>query len=190
VVNGPIPSIITRRLVLRGFRPEDVDAYFHTIHDDPEVMRFLPGGQPRPRERSEFLVNWALERWRQHNFGLWALCDNASGKLIGHCGLMVIPETSGEVEVAYAIGKEWWGQGLASEAAHASLRFGFEQAGLEEIVAVADPANTASLRVMAKIGMARQGLTRQYYSGWELELYRITKELFMPGDAPYRVNPE
>ncbi len=84
---------------------------------------------------------------------------------------------------------DFWGKGFASQAARASLRFGFEQLGLPEIIAVAVPENIGSQRVMEKIGMRCQGITDRFYSA-ELVLYAIRGKDFRPGDEPYLVHSE
>lgn len=196
-----MPSILTARLTLRPLTPFDVDAYQRAIHADPEVMRTLPGGRPLPRERSLALIEKAMAWWAGHDYGLWAVETRQGRALIGHCGLARIwgdeisgassglaPEpASGAVELAYALARPAWGQGLATEAARASLRYGFERAGLDTILALAEPANTASRRVMDKIGLRFEGMTTAYYGGALLALYAISRADFDPGDAPYEL---
>lgn len=178
-----MPTIETARLRLRPFRPDDVGGFQAVIHSDAEVMRYLPGGQPRPVEKTEAVIAFFIRHQEQHGFSVWALETKADGCFIGNCGLMVLAE-SGEVEVAYALGKAYWGQGYASEAACASLRYGFESAALPYILALAYPSNIASQRVMQKIGMQHVGLTNAYYNS-ELVLYRVERAAFQPGEAAY-----
>jgi len=125
------------------FTPDDEAAYYHAVLSDPDVMRYLPSGLPLPKERTRPILQRFMDFWTQHGFGLWAVIHRADQKLIGHCGLQFIPETT-DVEVAYALAKAYWGIGLAPEAAHAALRYGFEQLKLDQIVAVAMPQNAAS----------------------------------------------
>jgi ribosomal-protein-alanine N-acetyltransferase len=72
--------------------------------------------------------------------------------LIGFCGLQPLPESE-EIEIGWWLARDWWGRGLATEAARVALRDGFERVGLERILAIAQPANTASIGVMQKLGM-------------------------------------
>jgi RimJ/RimL family protein N-acetyltransferase len=196
-----VPEIITARLRLRMFRPKDVDAYFTAIHSDPDVMRYMPGGIPRPRERSEALIMRAMLWWSDHRYGLWAVETIEGRALIGHCGLarqrddevtgtssgLAQEPDTGAVELAYALARSSWGQGLASEAARASLRYGFERAGLDRIIALAEPDNTASRRVMEKVGMRFEGISTRYYGGASLALYSVSRADFppWPAGAPY-----
>ncbi len=161
-------QIETARLRLRLFTLDDLDAYHTAIFSDPDVTRFLPGGAPRPRDGSERVIRRFLEHWQQHDFGIFAV--EYEGQVIGHCGLQYIPDTN-HVELAYALAKSCWGKGLASEAAAACLRYGFEHLALDRIVAVFVPENTASERVMQKIGMHHVGLLACY--GTELPCYAL-----------------
>jgi ribosomal-protein-alanine N-acetyltransferase len=99
------------------------------------------------------------------------------------CGGLQPLEDSGEIEIGYSFAKLFWGQGYATEMAAAWFRYGFESAGLERIVAVADPENTGSWRVMEKLGMQYEG--RAHYYGMECVKYAIAREQFRPSDSLY-----
>jgi RimJ/RimL family protein N-acetyltransferase len=88
--------------------------------------------------------------------GTWGVWERATGELVGDCTLF-FAEEHGEWEVAYGLRRDRWGRGYASEAVRACVRHGFDVLGLERIVADADPANTASLRVLAKCGFEPAG---------------------------------
>src|SRR4029450_9744224 len=108
------------------------------------------------------VLEYAIQHGEAFGYSLWAVIDKTNLAFLGHCGL-VPTQNSSEVEVPSAFGKAFWGQGYAPEAARASLRFGFEECGLEHILALAVPDNRASQRVMQKIGMHYQGITDHYY---------------------------
>jgi RimJ/RimL family protein N-acetyltransferase len=179
-----MPEIDTARLRLRPFTLDDLDEYYTAIRSDPDVMRFLPGGQPQPRERAKQVIRFFIDYWRDHDFGAFAIVDRADDRLIGQCGLQIIPGQT-DVELFYALAKPYWGKGYASEAGRACLRYGFESAGLDRIFAMFVPGNTASERVMIKLGMKSVGLRPAYESA--LPCYAITRDEFQPGDAPYRL---
>lgn len=179
-------TIETARLRLRPARADDLDNYQSLIYGDAEVMRYLPGGVPRPVERTQATLNVFIQHQAQHGFSVWAVELKDNGEFIGQAGLWTIPNTA-EIEVAYAFGKAHWGNGYASEAARASLRYGFETANLPYILAVANPPNLASQRVMQKIGMKYIGLTSQYYDNTELVLYRMDKDDFQADGSAYAV---
>ncbi len=175
-------TIETARLWLRPFTPADADAYHHQIFADAEVMHFLLSDHALPYERTVAILRRTIDHWQQHGFGLWGVEEKSDGGLIGHCGLQFLPETQ-EIEVAYALGKPFWGRGFATEGARASLRFGFEHLGLDRIIALALPENAASRRVMVKNGMTYEG--NAHYFGFELARYAIDRADFQPGKGPY-----
>ena len=115
-----------------------------------------------------------IELWREHGFGPWAVVDKASGELLGHAGLQPLEET-GEVELAYYLGRSGWGRGLATEAADAAVRFGFERVRLGRIVAVVRPENSASQRVLEKIGFAYDHDGRHY--GADVQVWKRERAL-------------
>jgi ribosomal-protein-alanine N-acetyltransferase len=100
------------------------------------------------------MISGLLKHWDQRGYGLWALESKSSGELVGRCGLQFLPDT-GDVEVDFILGPEHWGQGLATEAARASLRYGFGELGLESVVGIAHVENRASQRVLEKLAMER-----------------------------------
>ena len=120
-------TLETERLRLRPFTLDDVDAYYAGISSDADVMRYLPGGQPRQRSDSQWVISYFMHHADLHGFGVWAVEELASGTLIGHAGLEYIPGAE-EVEIAYTFAKAYWGRGYATEAAAASLNYGFEDA--------------------------------------------------------------
>jgi RimJ/RimL family protein N-acetyltransferase len=177
-------EIRTERLVLRPFRAEDLDVWHRTVFADPEVMRYLPGGVPLPRERLDGSLERGLAHWELRRYGLWAVRDLGGGELLGHCGLRYLDEVA-QTELLYAFGRSSWGRGIATEAARASLRFGFDEAGLERVIALAVPENVASRRVMEHIGMALEG--EEDLFGLHCVKYGIERSAFDPGDAVYEL---
>jgi RimJ/RimL family protein N-acetyltransferase len=169
-------EIKTPRLCLRPFEPSDLEAYHAAVYGDAEVMRFMPGGVPREKTQTEALIQEFIAFKRDHCFGAWAVVYE--DRVIGHCGLIYIPNTR-EIELFYALGKAHWGSGLTTEAAKAVLDYGFETCELRLIHALAVPENVASTRVMEKIGLAYQGVTKRYYGGTPLAHYQITRNEYL-----------
>jgi ribosomal-protein-alanine N-acetyltransferase len=146
--------LTTPRLRLRPFTLTDHAAHA-ALYSDAEVMRYMPRGPMSPlaaRQASLTVLTHFIEHWAQHAFGVWAVTDKTTGQLLGQCGLRFLPELN-EVEVLYLLARASWGQGLASEAARAALAYGFDQVGLDRIIALTKPENIASRRVMEKLGM-------------------------------------
>jgi RimJ/RimL family protein N-acetyltransferase len=143
----------TPRLMLRHQVPADLDDLW-TLYCDPEITKYIPDA-PRTREEARQELEWHMNGHpRNPQLGLWATIHKESGKFIGRCGLLPWTiEGRQEVEVAYTIAREYWGQGLATEAAQAILQYGFKTLNLSRIVSLIDPDNGASQRVAEKMGM-------------------------------------
>jgi ribosomal-protein-alanine N-acetyltransferase len=175
------PEIETARLRLCPFTPEDLDE-FCLIRSDPEVMRFI-GGSASTREQTEAALIKHLSRWEEHGFGHWAVRFKKNPTLLlGWCGLDLLDTTS-EIEVGYGLARNYWGLGIATEAAEATLRFGLEHLKLDRIVAVAYPQNTQSRRVMEKLGMTR--VKNGFYYGAEMVYYQILRREFHPSASKF-----
>lgn len=166
--------IETSRLLLRRFRPDEVGALI-ALRADPEVVRYLGGAARQSPASIEQRFKFYLSCYESHGFGMSAAVRKADGRMIGWGGLQPLEDT-GETEVGYAFDKPFWGQGYATELATAWLRYGFERAELPRIVAVTDPENTASRRVMEKLGMRYRG--REQHYDQECTVYAITPEQF------------
>jgi [ribosomal protein S5]-alanine N-acetyltransferase len=120
-------------------------------------MRYIGDGTPWPEERSRQFVERQIELYREREFCLWKLLPKEGGGLIGFCGLQPLLGTP-DIEIGWWLARVWWGRGLATEAARLALDDGFARVGLGRIVAIAQPANTASIRIMLKLGMRRAGM--------------------------------
>ena len=116
------------------------------------MVRYIGDGAPWSGERSGQFVERQMALLRERGFCLWKLLPRAGGGLIGFCGLQPLPEAE-DIEIGWWLARAWWGRGLATEAARAALCDGFERVGLRRIVAIAQPANMASIGVMQKLGM-------------------------------------
>lgn len=144
----------TPRLLLRRLLPADLDDLY-ALYRDPEMRRYFPEGVLSYAETREEL-EWFLDGHpRRPELGLWATLLKPSGRFIGRCGLL--PWTIDgreEVEVAYLLAKDCWGQGLATEAARGIVQYAFDELGLRRLICLIDPENSASQRVAEKIGMS------------------------------------
>lgn len=171
-----IPQLLTRRLLLRGFLPNDAEL-LQAILAQPGVLRYFPSSQPWSLAK---VNRWLAEHWRhweEHGFGWWALTDRQDGQLLGWCGLGVLDET-GEVEIKYLLTPSSWGQGLATEAARQALGYGFGEAGLSLVIGLTHPENIASQRVLEKIGLTFTD--RAVY--FNFDCFRYARESTMSSD--------
>jgi ribosomal-protein-alanine N-acetyltransferase len=143
----------TPRLLCERVQEDDLDVLVQMLQD-PRVGRWIwpQRRPPTERELHDSLID-KIEHWDRFGFGMWLLRDRASGEAVGRGGLQwtYVAELH-EVEAGWAIVPERWGEGLATELAHASVETGFGPVGLSEIVAFTLPHNIASRRVMAKAG--------------------------------------
>jgi len=146
-----IATLTTQRLILRAFTGEDVDPMTDILSEEG-VLRYFPKTEPLPRDRVEKMIASLLKHWEERGYGLWAVESQASGALMGRCGLQYLADTD-EVEVDFILGKPFWGQGFGTEAGRASVRYGFEDLGLARVVGIAHEENRASQRVLEKLGM-------------------------------------
>lgn len=146
--------LATPRVFLRHLRVSDL-ADLCALYNDPQVTKFIPDA-PRTDDETREELEWFLNGHpRFPELGLWATVHKETGRFIGRCGLL--PWTidgQDEVEVAFALAKAYWGQGLAREIARALVRYGFEHLHLSRLICVIERENQASIRVAEKIGMA------------------------------------
>ncbi len=179
VVSPPLP---TARLELRRFVPGDLEGLAR-VFGDPDVMRFV-GESREPLDAARLAASQesVLEHWRAHGFGPLTLVERASGRVVGEAGLQLL-EHGPDVELTYTLARAVWGRGYATEAARAVLRWAFAGLRLPRVVAVTWPQNTASVRVVRKLGLAPRGMRRCY--GGELAEYDLQMgEWRRRGDAP------
>jgi RimJ/RimL family protein N-acetyltransferase len=134
---------------------------FRAIAADPEVMRYIGDGTPWRGERARRFVHRQIALFEKRGFCLWKLALKEGRGLIGFCGLQPLPKTS-ESEIGWWLARRCWGLGLATEAARAALRDGFERIGLQRIAAIAQPANAASIGIMRKLGMRFERTTESH----------------------------
>ena len=147
------PEIETERLLLRCWRDTDREP-FAAMCADARVMEFFPSTQTR--EQADAVIDRMSSHIDRHGFGFWALEDRASGEFLGFTGLWNVSFTAAftpAVEIGWRLAHRSWGKGYASEAARASLAFGFGTLRLPEIISFAVLANQRSRRVMERIGM-------------------------------------
>ena len=152
--------LVTPRLILRPFAEADLDL-FSAIVADPEVMRYVGKGTALTAEESKLRFERMLSTFREHGFGMFAVIERKSRRLIGRCGLQYLEGTS-EIEIGYLFEREAWGKGYATESAKEVLRHGFDDHTMERIVGVSYPENTPSRRVLEKIGLNYIGESHCY----------------------------
>jgi [ribosomal protein S5]-alanine N-acetyltransferase len=141
----------TERLILDTWQSSDWTA-FRPIATDPEVMRYITGGVPWTDDQIRNFVDRQVKLYSERGFCRWKLLDKTTGELIGFCGVGFWREAP-DPEIGWWLARRYWGRGLATEAAQTALRDAFERVRLERIISVAMPENTASIRIMQKLGL-------------------------------------
>lgn len=178
----------TERLLLRPLSSDDVDA-LATFYADPEVMRYLGVGKTLSRAETEASLGRMLRGWDVDGFGQLAVERKDDGVVVGRCGFLVwdaatlTPTTEAEaagpteLEVGYALGRPYWGEGYATEAATAVRDHALGPMGRERLIAFIRPENVRSRRVAEKLGM-------RYERG--VTLMELPAQLFALGKSPAR----
>ena len=143
--------IETERLRLRPIVPGDVEP-LRAIYGHPDVERWIGPEMAADLDRS---VGEQMALQEQRGFSMFALEDRATGELLGDCGLQPLEMKGPEIEIGWNLAPQAWGRGLATEAARAVLARAFAEPswGLDAVIAVVDPGNTASQRVAERSGM-------------------------------------
>ena len=164
----------TERLALRPFVRDDL-VNLHQLWTNPGVRKYLWDDKIIPRERVQEEIESSLNNFELHGYGHWALLLHGDSALAGFCGLKPSIEPAA-AELYYALAPEYWGQGVVVEAAVAVLHHGFQERKLARVRAGTDPPNTASIRVMEKLGMSFE--RRTLVNGLDVIYYTLTREQF------------
>ncbi|MFE3166076.1 GNAT family N-acetyltransferase [Streptomyces sp. NPDC059224] len=168
-------EIRTPRLLLRRWQDDDL-APMADINADPRVMRWIDDGSVRDLDRTAQAMELWEEEWDEEGFGLFAVELLASGELAGVTGLSVpwyLPEVLPAVAISWQFGTPFWGQGYASEAAHATLEFALQDRGLDRVVSIIRAGDDASESVIRKLGMALERETVHPVHGYPLRVHAI-----------------
>ena len=143
----------TKRLIIRKFTIDDVEDSYQ-MNLDPEITRYTNDGGVQTKEEIHHRIkNHVLADYNKYGYGRWAVDLKPENRFIGFCGLKFISELN-EVEVGYRFLQDYWGLGIATEAATPVVHYGFEQLELNRIIGLVMPENIASIRVLEKLGFA------------------------------------
>jgi RimJ/RimL family protein N-acetyltransferase len=141
----------TERVHLRNWQEPDIPV-FGEIARDPRVMKYIGTGAGWDQERVLKFVASGMEAAKTRGWVLWPVIYKENGELIGMCGFN--GGFAPDVEIGWWLKPEYWARGIATEIARATMAYGFETWGFDRLISVAQPGNTASIRVMEKLGMA------------------------------------
>jgi RimJ/RimL family protein N-acetyltransferase len=170
-----LPTLTTERLLLRERRVEDIPAYLD-MDGDPLVMRYVGDGSVPDPVAHAVRIRQRIAEGSGNGVYVWSVFDcKPPGGFLG-CALLSPEPLLHKIELAYRFNRNAWGRGFATEAGHACLAFGFHQLGLSEIIALAYPENTASQRVLTKLGFKAVGEHAAY--GTTLVLFTLAAANF------------
>lgn len=164
----------TERLKIRQYTPADLEELIE-MRSDPDVYRYLGGLERQNPAEITKRLDFYMDCYEKLGFGMCAMIWKENGEVIGGSGIQPLEDT-GEIEVGYSLKKSFWRMGIGYECAKGWLKYGFETAGLERIVAVADEANTGSWRIMEKCGMTFE--KKEFHYNMECKFYAISQEEF------------
>ncbi len=155
-----IPRLETPRLVLRALEPGDAPAIF-AILADPETVRYWSTPPMQSVAEAEALIARDAQYIAEGSGQRWALCPREGGDTIGTISLFRFDEQSDRAEIGYVLARETWGKGFMSEALSAVIDYAFDTLHLRRLEADTDPRNEGSVKLLARMGFAREGLLRE-----------------------------
>lgn len=165
------PELHTERLLLRGWRGEDLDEWA-AIAADAETMRGVGEPDGMNREDAWRHIAYLIGHWELRGFGLWAVEERESGQLVGRVGLLY-PEGWPGLEVGWLIARSHWGRGYAPEAARASIAWARDELGAGHLISLIADDNERSARVAQKLGLELEGRAtiRDRYGAHDLRVF-------------------
>ena len=175
-------EIHTSRLKFRPYAMTDLDE-LHRIFIDPQVRKYLCDDKIMPREWVATEIENNIKCFEQHGFGQWSVFLKENSELIGFCGFRFFYDNPPELQLIYGLSPQYWGKGLATEAAKAMIQYGFTEHKFEQIISATDVGNIASVQVMERIGMkfrdrnTKEGLDVLYYA-ISREEYQFDRSLY------------
>jgi len=171
------PTLETKRLILRKLRLEDAKDLFEYA-SDPEVAKYVTWEPHKSIEDSINLIKFTHERYEKREGIIWGIVYKENNKVIGTFDISPVTKHF-RAEIAYALSRDYWGKGIATEAVKEAIKFGFEKMNLNRIQAMCIPENIGSYGVMEKVGMKYEGLIREYMyikgKFQDLKLYSILR---------------
>ncbi len=168
-------KVETIRFILREILPTDVDGLFE-LDSDPEVHRYLGNNPVTTKSQIVEVIKFIRQQYSDHGIGRWAIIDKITNDFVGWTGLKFVTDNTNNhvnfYDIGYRLKRKYWGQGIATETAKASLDYAFNQMNTETVYASASCDNCASNTVLKKIGM--NFVETYFYEDIECNWYCIT----------------
>lgn len=145
----------TERFILREILLSDVDGFFE-LDSDPDVHKYLGNNPIKSKSQAIDTINFIRAQYSSNGIGRWAIIDKKTNKFIGWTGFKLITKETNlhknYFDLGYRLIKKYWGQGIATETALASLEYAFNKLNKKEVYAIADCENNGSNKILNKIG--------------------------------------
>lgn len=165
-------QINTERLALRQFDLSDADFILALLNEPSFIQNIGDRGVQTLDDAEKYLENGPISSYARNGFGLLAVTLTETGETIGMCGL-IKRDALEDVDIGYAFLPKSWSKGYAIEATQGVMKFAKEVVGLKRVVAIVDPANTGSVRVLEKLGMTFEKMMKLYEDDIDLKLFGI-----------------
>ena len=166
-----IDQLETENLILRMWRNEDIE-FYSKMCADPEVMRYL-GGKTFNKLEAWRHAAFFIGHWYLKGFGHWAVEEKKSQKFIGRIGFLY-PDGWPGFEIGWALSKDVWNKGYATEGARKALRYAFVDLNREHVISLIHPENKGSQKVATNLGETYQGNTE--FKETIVSVYGISKD--------------
>lgn len=177
----------TERLILREILPSDIEGLFE-LDSDPAVHRYLGNKPVTDKAQIVDIINFIRQQYHDHGIGRWAIIDKKSNDFIGWTGLKFVTDLINNhknyYDLGYRLMRKYWGQGIATETAIASLDYAFNTQKVEEVYAAASCQNIGSNKILQKVGLSL--IETFYYEDIECNWYKIDKNDYEKNKKPHR----
>ena len=184
---GVFPTLETERLILRKISLNDAEDIFEYAID-PEVATYVSWEPHKSIEDSISFINSMTQRYENTGLSEWGLVYKENKKCIGTCGYMWWRPSHARAELGFALSQKYWNRGLITEALREVIKFGFEKMELNRIEARCFLTNSASEKVMQKVGMKFEGIQREglFAKGkyQDLKVYSILRREYCDKTIP------
>jgi RimJ/RimL family protein N-acetyltransferase len=162
----------TDRLLLRQFSAEHAEFILQLLNEPSFIQNIGDRGVRTLEDARAYLLNGPISSYARNGFGLYQVVLKETNESIGMCGLIKRNELE-DVDIGYAFLPKFWSKGYAVEAAQAAKAYAKDVIGLKRLVAITDPANAGSMRVLEKIGLVYEKMIRLSEDDIELKLFAI-----------------
>jgi RimJ/RimL family protein N-acetyltransferase len=166
-------SIKTERLTLRQLDLSDAEFIIELLNDPSFIQNIGDRGVRTRADAEKYLENGPISSYAKNGFGLLAVTLNETGETIGMCGL-IKRNTLEDVDIGYAFLPKFWSKGYAFESAQGVMNYAKEVVGLKRVVAIVDPANAGSVRVLEKLGMTFEKMMKLSEDDIDLKLFSVS----------------